>query len=131
MKTSNLMLFALSCVAGCSMHTITPVEATHTAIGETFARVQIYAETNRFVAPSLDVLPKRGGYANQTSDGWHRPLLYRAAPDGVITILSLGKDGKSGGAGEDADISVSYRSKRQDGSLWVGSDLWLVEAEVK
>ena len=125
------MLFALCCVAGCSMHTITPVEATHTAIRESFARVQIYAATNRTVAPSIDVLPKRDGYANQTSDGWHRPLLYRIAPDGVITILSYGMDGKPGGTGDDADISASYYSKRPDGSLWVGSDLWLVEAEVK
>ena len=68
---------------------------------------------------------------NRTTDGWNRPLQYRVAQDGIITLTSLGADGKPGGDGEDADISVSYRSKRPNGSLWVGSPMWLVEAEVK
>ncbi len=113
------------------MDTITPVDSTVTAIGESFARVQIYARRNGAVPPSLNVLPKRRGYANQITDGWHRPLLYHVAPDGVITITSFGRDGKPGGTGEDADISESYRSKRRDGSLWVTSDLWIVEAQVR
>jgi hypothetical protein len=113
------------------MDTISPIDSTITAMDESFARVQIYAKTNGAVPPSLDVLPKRKGYANQITDGWHRPLLYRVAPDGVITITSFGRDGKPGGTGEDADIAVSYRSKRPDGSLWVGSDLWIVEAQVR
>jgi hypothetical protein len=113
------------------MHTLTPVEVTDTAIGESFARIQIYAETNHSVPPSLNALPKRKGYANQITDGWHRPLLYRVTPDGVITITSLGRDGKLGGAGEDADISVNYHSKRPDGTLWVGSDSWIIHAQIK
>lgn len=124
-------LFALACMSGCCGHIITPVESTNTAIMESFARVQLYAETNRAVPLSLDALPRRKRYANQTTDGWYRPLQYRVTPDDVITITSLGRDGKPGGTGEDADISVSYRSKRRDGSLWIGSDLWLVEAQVR
>jgi len=124
-------LLAMVCMAGCCMDTITPVDITSTAITESFARVQIYAQTNGAVPPSLDVLPKRKGYINRITDGWHRPLLYRVAPDGVITIMSFGRDGKPGGTGEDADISVSYRSKRPDGSLLVGADLWIVEAQVR
>jgi hypothetical protein len=98
---------------------------------ETLARINIYAETNKAIPPSLDVLAKRDGYVNRTTDGWNRPLQYRVTQDGIITLTSLGADGKPGGNGEDADISVSYRSKRPDGSLWVGSPMWLVEAEVK
>ena len=128
---SPYTLLAVVCLAGCCMDTISPIDSTITAMDESFARVQIYAKTNGAVPPSLDVLPKRKGYANQITDGWHRPLLYRVAPDGVITITSFGRDGKPGGTGEDADIAVSYRSKRPDGSLWVGSDLWIVEAQVR
>ena len=113
------------------MHTITPVEMTLTAIGETFVRIAIYAENNKAVAPSLDVLPKRDGYANQTTDGWNRPLQYRVTEDGIITLTSFGADGKPGGNGENVDISQSYHSKRPDGSLWVGSPMWIVEAEVE
>jgi hypothetical protein len=124
------MFLALAFLSGCT-DKITPVEMTRTAMTETLARINIYAETNKAVAPSLDVLAKRDGYLNRTTDGWNRPVQYRVAQDGIITLTSLGADGKPGGDGENADISVSYRSKRPDGSLWVGSPMWLVEAEVK
>lgn len=125
------VLLAPFLLSSCCMHTITPVESTNSAIIESFARVQLYAKANRVAPPSLDALPKRKGYANQITDGWHRPLHYRLASDGVITLTSLGKDGKPGGTGEDADISVSYRSRRPDGSLWAASDSWIGEAQVK
>jgi hypothetical protein len=118
-------------VAFCFVDRITPVEMTHTAMTETFVRISLYAETNKALPPSLDVLPKREGYANRRSDGWKRPLQYSVTGNGVITLRSLGADGKPGGDGENADISQSYRSKRPDGSLWVGSPMWIVEAEVK
>jgi hypothetical protein len=124
-------LLAFVCVAGCCMDNITPVDMTSTAIDESFARIRIYAITNGAVPPSLDVLPKRNGYMNRITDGWGRPLVYRVAPDGIITIMSFGRDGNAGGSGEDADISLSYRSRRPDGSLWVGADLWTIEAQVK
>jgi len=110
---------------------IPPVDITHTAIVETFVRIGIYAETNKALVPSLDLLPKRDGYANLDSDGWHRPLQYRVTEDGIITLTSLGADGKPGGSGENADISHSYRYKRPDGSLWVGSPMWIVEAGIE
>ena len=130
MNRAFLMFLALAFFSGCT-DKITPVEMTRTAMTETLVRINIYAETNKAIAPSLDVLAKRDGYVNRTTDGWNRPLQYRVAQDGIITLTSLGADGKPGGDGEDADISVSYRSKRPDGSLWVGSPMWLVEAEVK
>ncbi|MEI8289359.1 MAG: type II secretion system protein GspG [Verrucomicrobiota bacterium] len=130
MRRLALIFLVMAC-GSCCMHTITSVEMTWTAIDETFVRIAIYAETNKAVAPSLDVLPKRDGYANQTTDGWKRPLQYRVAKDGIITLTSLGADGKPGGSGENADISKSYRAKRPDGSLWVGAPMWIAEAEVK
>jgi general secretion pathway protein G len=43
--------------------------------------------------------------ARSLSDPWGRPFVYRLADsaDG-FEILSLGRDGKPGGTGEDADI---------------------------
>ncbi len=110
---------------------IPPVDMTQTAIIETFARIDLYAEANKAVPLSLEALPKRKGYANRTTDGWGRPLRYSVGEDGVITLRSFGADGKPGGEGKNADISRSYRWKRPDGSLWVGSPMWIVEAEVK
>jgi hypothetical protein len=127
---ASLVFLALAFLSGCTDR-ITPVEMTRTAMTETLARINIYAQTNKGIPPSLDVLAKRDGYVNRTTDGWNRPLQYRVTQDGIGTLMSLGADGKAGGNGDDADISVSYRSKRPDGSLWVGSPTWLFEAEVK
>ena len=68
---------------------------------------------------------------NQTTDGWGRQLHYSLSQDGIISLTSLGRDGVVGGQGEDADITEAYYTRRADGTLWAGSDLWLVEAEVK
>lgn len=110
---------------------IPPVSMTRTAMTETLVRINLYAETNKALPPSLDVLPKREGYMNRTTDGWKRPLQYSVAGDGVITLRSFGAHGIPGGDGDNADIVQSYRSRRPDGSLWVGSPMWIVEAEVK
>ena len=131
MRFKKQILFAVFCVATMSCTTISPREMTMTSITETFVRISIYAQTNRAIAPSLDVLPKRDGYGNRTVDGWGRPLKYRVSPDGMITLTSLGRDGKQGGTGEDADLSKSYFAQKPDGSLWVGSDMWIMEAEVR
>jgi hypothetical protein len=128
MKRAWLAVLALAGASGCDR--ITPVEATRTAMGETFARIALYAETNKSIPRSLEVLPQRARYANKTTDGWGRLLQYDLSEEGIITLRSYGADGKPGGLGEDADISVSYHSKRPDGSLWVGSPMWIVEAEI-
>lgn len=125
------LVLVLAWVALCFVDRATPVDMTRTAMTETFIRICLYAETNKALPPSLDALPKRDGYANRTTDGWKRPLQYRVDKNGVITLRSFGADGKPGGAGDDADLSQSYRSKRPDGSLWVGSPMWIVEAEVE
>jgi general secretion pathway protein G len=40
------------------------------------------------------------------NDPWGRPYLYRASgASGDFEVVSLGRDGKTGGSGEDADIS--------------------------
>jgi len=110
---------------------ISPFDMTRTAMVETFVRISLYAETNEALPPSLDALPKREEYINRTTDGWKRPLQYSVPPEGVITFRSFGADGKPGVNGENADISQSYRSRKPDGSLWVGSPMWIVDAELK
>ena len=130
LRTLATALSAVAVVLSCTDR-ITPVDMTHSAIDETFYRIHIYAQKNGSVPSSLEVLPKREGYVNRTTDGWGRPLQYRVRPDGIITLTSYARDGVPGGAGEDADISVSYHTKHADGRLWAGEDLWIVEAQVK
>jgi len=130
MRYIAVVFVTLSCPS-CCMHVITPVEHTNTSIGETFVRIGIYAERNQEMPRSLDVLPKRSSYANDITDGWKRPLRYDVRDDGIVTLESLGRDGKPGGTGEDQDISRRYYWRKADGSLWAGSDMWIVEGEVR
>ena len=129
----RLVLMLLVCSSCSRYHTdpITPTEMTWTAMDETFARIDIYARSNKSVPTSLEMLPKREHYINRTTDGWGRPLRYSVSQDGIVSLTSLGRDGVVGGHGEDADITEAYYTRRTDGTLWAGSDLWLVEAEVK
>jgi general secretion pathway protein G len=49
----------------------------------------------------------KGPYLQRPSvplDPWQRPYRYEPAPEGGFAIVSLGADGKPGGAGPDADI---------------------------
>ncbi|HVL37636.1 MAG TPA: type II secretion system major pseudopilin GspG [Burkholderiales bacterium] len=42
------------------------------------------------------------------NDPWNRPYVYRAPGEkGEFDLLSYGRDGKPGGAGEDADVRVN------------------------
>ncbi len=106
-------------------------DSTLTAIGETYARINIYASVHGELPKSLSLLPARSGYRNRILDGWGRPLLYGIDESGIITITSLGKDGKPGGIGEDADISIRYYSRKADGSFWAGEPAWIVDGEVR
>jgi hypothetical protein len=57
----------------------------------------------------LNALPHRDGYANRTTDGWNRSLRYVIDPNGTFVLSSLGRDGKPGGSGDDADVSARFR----------------------
>ena len=133
MNTPPFICLLAVCCSCSRYHTdpITPVDMTWTAMGETFARIDIYTRSNKSLPTTLEMLPKRENYMNQTTDGWGRQLHYSLSQDGIISLTSLGRDGVVGGQGEDADITEAYHTRRADGTLWAGSDLWLVEAEVK
>jgi hypothetical protein len=134
---SIALLAVVAAMPACSLMSdslvdrIPPDAMTRTAMGETFVRIQMYMKEHRELPPSLAVLPTRKGYANSTTDGWGRPLGYTADEKGVITLTSLGADGKPGGDGLDQDIIQRYRTRNPDGSLNVDDDNWIIRAEVK
>jgi len=102
---------------------IPPRSETITAMGETMARIVIYMEQHADYPKDLSVLPVRRGYANQITDAWGRQLSYSVDERGVITFSSLGRDGKPGGDGLDADIVHCYPTRNEDGSLNL-DDVW-------
>jgi hypothetical protein len=62
-------------------------------------------------------------------DAWGRDILMSFA-DGKATLTSLGRDGKSGGTGEDADISAVFPLKDASGA-WADEDVtWIREPQL-
>src|SRR4051794_39780777 len=62
-----------------------------------------YAAGNDSLPKGLKELPHIQGYANEVTDGWGQPILWKIDGD-EVTLTSFGRDGKPGGTGEDADI---------------------------
>jgi general secretion pathway protein G len=61
-------------------------------------------------APLPRTWPQEGYLAEIPRDPWDRPYVYRSpGANGGFDLLSLGKDGKPGGEGVDADITAKRR----------------------
>jgi hypothetical protein len=112
-RTTVLLIAASSfiviyVVAISAITRISPNDMSSTAISETAARIGVYLQQAQDLPDTLDKLPIRQGYANRTTDGWDRSLIY-THDDKQFVLSSLGKDGEAGGDGDDADIVRQYR----------------------
>lgn len=125
------LILLIGAIAASCVTTISPSEMTQTAISETTVRIHMYLIQHRDYPKDLSVLPKRDRYANQITDGWGRPLIYNVDEKGVISLKSLGRDGKVGGDGPDQDIVRQHRTRNADGTLNIDDDLWLVTSVLK
>jgi Type II secretion system (T2SS), protein G len=125
-----LSIATLALLSACHVDVIPDRDLTYTAISETFFRIHLYAKANGSLPSSLLGLPVRAGYANRTMDAWERPLQYEISDTGVLTVRSLGKDGSTGGNGEDEDIIVRYRGRDEAGKVIAGHDMWIVDGEL-
>jgi hypothetical protein len=88
---------------------IDPEEMTQTAITETSVRIGLYYQRNKKLPARLVDLPARTGYINRITDGWDRELSYAIEGNNRFSLTSLGRDGKTGGAGDDADRCERFR----------------------
>ena len=71
-----------------------------------------YTETNKHLPNDLSWLSKQTRYENDIiKDEWGNTIKYRVVNGEVVTLTSLGKDGKLGGAKEDTDIELSFNTK--------------------
>jgi hypothetical protein len=77
-------------------------------------RILRYAAVHDALPTSLDQLPRIEGFANEVTDGWGRPILWRVEGD-EVTLVSYGRDGVPGGTGEDTDMVGVFRAKTADG----------------
>ena len=111
MFTLTLVLFGAGCI-----DRIPPSSLTETRMFVTKRRILQYAHTHDQLPPNLASLPPMPGYDTSVTDGWGRALVYRTNTAGVVTLESLGRDGISGGSGDDADIIRSFPIRNSHGA---------------
>lgn len=87
---------------------ISPPELTLSTVGATRTRLAKYYSANRRLPRSLAELPLPDkDQDSSTKDAWGRELGYSYTKEStiiIVTLWSLGKDGKLGGEGEEADL---------------------------
>jgi len=125
-----LLLLVFAAVQCFQSLKLPPETLTRAAVDTTMVRIHPYMVEHRDYPPDLTVLPERKGYYNKITDAWGRRLLYSVDEDGIITVSSLGRDGKPGGEGRDADIVLRHRTRNEDGSLNIDDEFWILDSEV-
>ena len=70
-------------------------------------RIRRYVKLNDEIPHNLSNLPILKGFGNDTEDGWGNDIIY-VVNGTEVTLTSLGRDGKIGGEGEDADIIEKF-----------------------
>ena len=128
-----VLLSVLAFTAACAslVDRIPPHDMTVTSMGETLVRIQMYMRDNGETPPTLAALPIRPGHMNRTTDGWGRELQYMVDENGVISLTSLGADGKPGGDGPNKDLVQRYRTRNPDGSSCINDEFWIIDAEIQ
>jgi hypothetical protein len=103
---------------------IPPRGVTWSRMWLTKRRILQYALSHNQLPRSLSDLPIMPGYDNSVDDEWGRPITYEVSPSGVVTLTSLGRDGKVGGSGEDADMIATFPSHDAQGRWSDESVAW-------
>ena len=87
--------------------------------------VLAYRQAHGRLPATLDESPPREGYGDSRVDGWDRRLIYTVGVNGLVTLVSHGKDGKPGGTGDDADTVGVFATEGDEVRLgtWV-RDPW-------
>lgn len=87
---------------------IPPDAGTRSTMWLTEHRIREYVVVHHRLPTSLsDLPPLEKNRDGDLADGWGRPIQYTKEGQ-TVTLLSLGKDGRLGGAGQDAEIQVSF-----------------------
>jgi len=106
-----LMVFSIPWVICYFESTVTSSGMTTTAMTVDEVRIFDYIRAHGSLPRSLSELPTTDGKIDGTKDGWGRTISYSVDTNGIVTLVSLGADGKPGGRGEAADIILSFPTK--------------------
>jgi hypothetical protein len=94
---------------------IPPRALTATRMWGVKRRILQFAHSHNQLPYALSDLPIMTGYDNSVSDEWGRLIAYKVSSSGSVTLTSLGRDGKIGGSGKDADMVATFPSQDVQG----------------
>jgi hypothetical protein len=121
LSVNNVLFLAPLIFGGCCYETISPEDLTATsAIVVRNAINTFIADNGRAPSNMLEIARYRP-VNTVWNDGWGRPLLYHVNASGVASLTSLGKDGRPGGLGQDADLVWTFALKDRFGN-WIGTN---------
>jgi hypothetical protein len=87
---------------------------TETRLIITYNRIESYWNEHGRVPSRADELPQQNGRDCALADGWGRRFDWESAGKATVRVSSFGRDGKPGGSGDDADMTVVFVGKRND-----------------
>ena len=88
-------------------------------------RIQIYAKDHNALPKTLtDLPPLPNAFDSLTADEWGREIDYKADPDGVVTLTSLGADKAEGGTGINKDMTAIFTARDSQGGWADPTTAW-------
>ncbi|HLP42181.1 MAG TPA: type II secretion system protein GspG [Fibrobacteria bacterium] len=124
------LIFASLHIVGCvSRIPANSLTATRMFILEN--RIQEFYVSTGKVPVALNDLPQKVGIDNKTVDGWGRQFLFSSDSLGQLTLLSLGRDGITGGTEQDADIIGVFTITSKKSTNAVRNSNWVIEPSVR
>jgi hypothetical protein len=118
--TSALLLASLI-LGGCDFDTMTPEEATDASVTVVRNAINDFVADNGRAPSNMVEIARYRPVNKAWNDGWGRTLLYDVNTSGVASLTSLGKDGRPGGLGQDADLVWAFALKDRSGT-WIGTN---------
>lgn len=112
----------------CLIDVIPPKSATVMTLVELKERILVHAAFHRQLPTDLKQLPcdkVESLLGKGIKDGWGYPIHYSIDKDGIVTLSSLGKDGRPGGTGDATDLVGTFSAKEGDGSWSEVPTEWL------
>ena len=107
------LFLAASCQSGAIVDTIPPENLTEGALQFTYVRIETFWNQHGRVPTKVSELPDVKDHDCSMKDGWGRELHWLSDGKSMVRVWSLGRDGKPGGTGEDADMEVVFVGKQR------------------
>ena len=106
--------------------TVPPRSMTATRMWVVKRPIVQYAREHGALPHDLALVPEMPGYGNSLRDGWGNAILYAVGDDGLVTLTSLGSDGRAGGTGDAADLVGRFSPRSASGAWADDLDEWAV-----